>query len=416
MTDQITDFILPGGLRCVHLLMPRSAVGYFGVAVRAGSRDENLTQGEAGLAHFVEHTIFKGTRRRSSWHIINRMEAVGGELNAFTTKEDTVVYTAFPRGNLSRAVELVADLTLNSRFPEVEINREREVVADEIDSYRDQPSEAVWDDFEDMIFAGTPLGHNILGTTEALAGFTSGMCRSWLDRYYCSSRMVAFYAGSTSAEVFRRDMERHFAGVPATGLPVVAEVSGTGPSVEAKREYRVYDSHQANTVIGTALPRMDLQERTVLALLSNILGGPGMNSLLNVALREKRGLVYTVESSVSMFTDCGQFNVYYGCDPGDNDRCAAIVRQTIGDIAGGSVTSRRLVAAKKQYLGQLVLSNENRENRIIAMARAVLMRGKALTASEIREMVERVAPSDLSSMASRLLDLSQLTLGPAGGT
>lgn len=413
MTDFVTDFILPGGLRCVHLLLPRSAVGYFGVAVRAGSRDENVSDGEAGLAHFVEHTIFKGTARRSSWHIINRMEAVGGELNAFTTKEDTVIYTAFPRGNLSRAIELVADLTFDSIFPEAEINREREVVADEIDSYRDQPSEAVWDDFEDMVFAGTALGHNILGTAGTLAEFSGSKCRSWLDRFYCSSRMVAFYAGSVSADVFRRYMERYFNTVPSGCDSVVVSAPGVISGMPPKCECRIYDSHQANTVLGCVLPHMEMPERTVLAILSNILGGPGMNSLLNVALREKRGLVYTVESNVSMFTDCGLFNVYYGCDPDDNDLCASLVRQQIDKLASVPLSARKLAAAKKQYLGQLVLSNENRENRIIAIARAVLMRGRALSASEIRGLVEAVSPDDICSMAGRLLPLSQLTLAPS---
>ena len=404
-----TYLTLKNGLRCVHVHEPGAMVGYCGVAVRAGSRDEDVNAGEAGLAHFVEHTIFKGTRRRTSWHIINRMEAVGGELNAFTTKEDTVVYSAFSRANLGRALELVADLIINSQFPKVQLDREREVVCDEIDSYLDQPSEAVFDDFEDLIFAGDSLGHNILGTKESVMNLTSEDCRNWLNKYYNVSHVIIFYAGSSGVNKFRAEAEKYFSELPA-GSPVsVRESLGFFPLFD---EHRVIDSHQSHVVMGAGLQTCSMAERTVLALLTNIVGGPGMNSLLNVSLRERRGLVYNVEASTTMFSNGGEFTIYFGCDPGDVPLCRQIVERQIADLAEHPLSERCLSAAKKQYLGQLILADDNRDNRAIAIARATLFRGKALTAGEMTELVRDVSAESLRQAAEKVSRLSVLTMGP----
>lgn len=405
-----TYLTLGNGLRCVHVHEPGAMVGYCGVAVRAGSRDEDVNAGEAGLAHFVEHTIFKGTRRRTSWHIINRMEAVGGELNAFTTKEDTVVYSAFSRANLGRALELVADLIINSQFPKVQLDREREVVCDEIDSYLDQPSEAVFDDFEDLIFAGDSLGHNILGTKESVMNLTSEDCRNWLNKYYNVSHVILFYAGSSGVNKFRAEAEKYFSELPAGSPVAVRESLGFFPLFD---EHRVIDSHQSHVVMGAGLQTCSMAERTVLALLTNIVGGPGMNSLLNVSLRERRGLVYNVEASTTMFSNGGEFTIYFGCDPGDVPLCRQIVERQIADLAEHPLSERRLSAAKKQYLGQLILADDNRDNRAIAIARATLFRGKALTAGEMTELVRDVSAESLRQAAEKVSRLSVLTMGPS---
>lgn len=404
-----TYLTLENGLRCVHVHEPGAMVGYCGVAVRAGSRDEDVNAGEAGLAHFVEHTIFKGTRRRTSWHIINRMEAVGGELNAFTTKEDTVVYSAFSRANLGRALELVADLIINSQFPKVQLDREREVVCDEIDSYLDQPSEAVFDDFEDLIFAGDSLGHNILGTKESVMNLTSEDCRNWLNKYYNVSHVILFYAGSSGVNKFRAEAEKYFSELPAGSPVAVRESLGFFPLFD---EHRVIDSHQSHVVMGAGLQTCSMAERTVLALLTNIVGGPGMNSLLNVSLRERRGLVYNVEASTTMFSNGGEFTIYFGCDPGDVPLCRQIVERQIADLAEHPLSERCLSAAKKQYLGQLILADDNRDNRAIAIARATLFRGKALTSGEMTELVRDVSAESLRQAAEKVSRLSVLTMGP----
>lgn len=405
--DTITYHTTSFGLRMVHLAVPRSAVGYCGLAVRVGSRDED--EHRRGLAHFVEHTLFKGTSRRSPWHIINRMEAVGGELNAFTTKEETVVYSAFPGASPARAAELIADLVCNSVFPARELDKEREVVADEIDSYLDSPSEAVYDDFEDLMFAGSPLGHNILGTREALAAFDSQCCREYLRRWYVAPNMVAFYAGSMSPGRVFSMFERLFA--PCAG-PAPARSVAPVPPVDTFRVHRSLDTHQCHTVAGARTPGLGWDGVHALSLFNNIIGGPGMNSLLNLALRERNGLVYSVESSAGLFSDCGALTIYYGCDPADNDRCTALVRDTVRSVADGCINERRLRAAKRQYLGQLVIAGENLENRIIGIARRTLFCGRAIAPGELRAAVEAVTTDSIARIAASVLPLSTLTFGP----
>lgn len=404
-TPLINYHTSPAGLRMVHLHVKGGTVGYCGVAVKVGSRDESAQ----GLAHFVEHTIFKGTGKRSSWHIINRMEAVGGELNAYTTKEETVVYSAFPSGNLSRAAELIADLVCNSQFPERELEKEREVVADEIDSYLDTPSEAVFDDFEDLLFAGNSIGHNILGSRTALDTFTSDMCRDYLHRWYVPGNMVVFYAGAQSPDRVFAQLEKAFA--PLSGA-VPVRMEGIPPVIRPFAMHKEIDSHQCHTVVGARTGGFDAPERYSLALLTNILGGPGMNSLLNVALRERRGLVYSVEASTGIFSDCGEFVVYYGCDPDDNERCRKLVESTIASVADGYMTSRRLEAAKKQYLGQLIIASENMENRILGIAHQLLFRGYVIPSSEVAEAIKAVTPEEIATLASTFTSPSYLTLGP----
>lgn len=408
--NAVSYLTLSNGLRVVHVRRPAAAVGYCGLAVRAGSRDEDLQQGQAGLAHFVEHTIFKGTQKRRAWHILNRMEAVGGELNAFTTKEDTVVYTVFPRGNTARALELVADLVTHSTFPASELEKERDVVCDEIDSYLDSPADAVYDDFEDLIFHGTPLGHNILGTKDTVQNFHSADCRGWLDRYYTAARCVLFYAGAEGPETLLKRAEQYFSALPDGALPQSQPVAFDKNVYD---RHRTVDTHQAHTVCGLALPPLSRPDRTAVAMLSNILGGPGMNSLLNLELRERRGLVYNVETSTSFLTGCGQFAIYYGCDPADARRCRRLVGDTIARVADGYITERRLAAARKQYLGGMLVANENAENRAIAIARATLMYGRALTPAEIISDINAVTPEAIRSAASLVSALSTLTLGPA---
>lgn len=413
-TEQnLTYLRLGNGMRCVHLSLPRSRVGFFGVAIRAGSRDEDTSRGLDGLAHFVEHTIFKGTERRSSHHIINRMEAVGGELNAFTSKEDTVVYTAFPRGNLSRAVELVADLVLNSRFPEHELDKERQVVEDEINSYLDSPADAVFDDFEDLVFEGTPLGHNILGSKKSLRKLSSADCRRWLDSFYVPERMVAFYAGNIGRDRLADYLERYFVWPRHDGTSIHAVANPVSYSEKGSNVVRhIRGNHQAHVVIGKVLPRLDDRRRIALSLLCNILGGPGMNSLLNIDLREHRGLVYNVEMSLSSMSDCSLATVYFGCDESDRTTCHSLVTERIEAVAAEGMSARALSAAKKQYLGQSVLAAENAENRIIAIARATLFRGFALSDSAFRQFVAEITSDNIRDCASMLLGTSSLALVP----
>lgn len=396
------------GMQGLHIGSRGSTVEIFGVTIKAGSRDEHPD--EYGLAHFVEHTIFKGTGHRRSAHIIKRMESVGGELNAYTTKEETVIYSIFPTGNLARAVELIADLIIDSRFPENELEKEREVVADEIDSYLDSPSEAIFDDFEDMIFAESPLGHNILGNRESLRRFDSQACRNFVSRNYRADNMVAFYSGPRSENVVFAMVDRYFSGLSQSF--VRQETPTAVPAVRDSFDFlRCLSTHQAHCVIGSRTSSYLDQNRYAAALLTNIVGGPGMNSLLNIALRERRGLVYNVEASTSLFSDCGLMTVYFGCDAEDNRRCCQLVYDTFARLAN-YLTDKRLEAAKKQYLGQLVVASENRENNVLAAARSLLWRGDIILPEQTRDIICSVTHNDIIEACRPLLSPSILTFSP----
>lgn len=382
-------------------------VEYLGMVVNAGSRDEDISS--HGLAHFVEHTIFKGTRRRKSWHIINRMESVGGELNAYTTKEETVVYTIFPRGSLVRAAELLSDLISSSVFPEKELKKEREVVEDEISSYLDTPSESIFDDFDETVFAGSAMAHNILGTADNLSHFSSETCRNWLDTRYTPGNMVLFYTGPCSVDRFYTTALKYFSLLNhkmELGKREAPAVNAVFDRCEQK------GLHQSHTVAGVRIPGMHSGRRSEFALIVNMLGGPGMNSLLNFEMREKRGLVYTVEAMSSLYSDCGLLSVYYGCDHDDEPRCRSILAESISRLHD-STTPRKLEMAKKQLIGQLALARQNTENCAISAGRQTLYTGTVRTPSQVEEdihsvgidrfraAVESVSPDKLSFLTFR---------------
>ncbi|MCM1254497.1 MAG: insulinase family protein [Duncaniella sp.] len=395
---------LPSGLRIVAVRRD-SVVEHCGVAVNVGSRDESSHH--HGLAHFVEHTIFKGTRRRRAWHILNRMELVGGELNAYTTKEETLLYSTFPTGNLERAVELISDLVIDSKFPQAELDRERDVVADEIESYLDTPSEGIFDLFEEEIFTGSPLAHNILGDTESIKGFDSIVCREYLDKFYTSGEIVFFYSGSAKPEMVERLVDRYFAQLTRKNT---TRRRVTPAIVMPFCEERKIDTHQAHTVMGARVGGLMSDDRFAIALLTNILGGPGMNSLLNVELRERRGLVYTVDAGTTMMSDTGLFTIYFGCDADDVNRCVKLVDKCISRLADEPVTPRKLAEAKKQYAGQLTVASVNSEQTAISLARSYLYRRSAMTAAETIAAINAVSSSDLQKAAQTIRHLSRLTL------
>ena len=327
---------LPNGLRVVFMPVA-SQVAYCGLSIDAGSRDEQ--PGQLGLAHFVEHTIFKGTRHRRAWHILNRMERVGGELNAYTTKENTTVYSIFPCRHLSRATELIADLIAYSTFPEREVTREREVVLDEAASYRDSPAEAVYDDFEDMIWDGSELGHNILGVEEDLRRFTGDDCHRYLSRLYVPGNMVFFVLGDFKPQAVFRTVERYM-GCLNHPMP---QRSRKAPVVRPTfRKERDMGLHQAHTIYGAPVCSMHDEQRYALLLLNNLLGGPGMNSLLNIAIRERRGYAYTVESSATLFSDCGVLQVYFGSDLCHVRPSIRVISDTIERLAASGATSFKI--------------------------------------------------------------------------
>lgn len=397
MSDNIyTTHTLTNGLRMVHV-RTSSPVAWCGLAVNAGSRDDG--EGQYGLAHFVEHTIFKGTTHRRSWHIINRMESIGGELNAYTTKENTMVYSVFPAEHLARAVELLADLVCCSTFPKDEIERERDVVLEEADSYRDTPGDAVYDDVEDILFAGSALGHNILGIEEHLRGLGSDHCMNYLKSLYVPDNMAFFVVGNMAPERAFRLAERHMGGMDCPLQRVPREV----PRVNAPSQHTVeMHLHQAHTVVAMRLPSMYSDQRFALSLLNNILGGPGMNSLLNVQLRERRGYVYTVESTLSLLSDCGMMQVYMGCDPSDIRSSMRVIDHVTRDLANNCLTERRLDAAKRQYCGQLLLAADSAEWMAMSAGRNMLCHGQVTTLDEMVECITDVTPEQVRCAAEHI--------------
>lgn len=347
---------LSNGLRMVHV-KNHALVSWCGIAVDAGSRDDSARQ--FGLAHFVEHTIFKGTTHRKAWHILNRMENVGGELNAYTTKENTMLYSVFPYGHEERAMQLMADLVGWSVFPAAELEKEREVVTEEVMSYRDTPAEAIFDDFEDLVFAGSQLGHNILGLEQDLDNITSSDCSRYLKQLYVPANMVLFSVGPEKPERMFQLAEKHFSFL---NHPLSRPMT----RVEPPEQQPVHDTcpmqlHQCHTIVGVRLPSMFSEERFTLSLLNNILGGPGMNSLLNINLRERKGLVYTVESSMARYSDCGLMQIYFGCDHHHQQKALDIVANTLNSLADKKLSERKLNDFKRQYCGQLLVAADSTE-------------------------------------------------------
>lgn len=387
---------LPNGLRIIHEPSP-SKVAYCGFAVNAGTRDES--ENEQGMAHFVEHLIFKGTQKRKAWHILNRMENVGGDLNAYTNKEETVVYSAFLTEHFGRAVELLADIVFHSTFPQNEIEKETEVIIDEIQLYEDTPSELIFDDFEDMVFRNHPLGRNILGKPELLRQFHSQDAIAFTSRFYQPSNMVFFVLGNFDFKRVVRQVEKLLSDLPLTQ---VDNQRIPAPLYVPERLVIHKDTHQAHVMIGSRGYNAYDDKRTGLYLLNNILGGPGMNSRLNVSLRERRGLVYTVESNLTSYTDTGAFCIYFGTDPDDVDTCLKLTYKELKRMRDVKMTSSQLMAAKKQLIGQIGVASDNNENNALGMAKTFLHYNKYESSESVYQRIEAITAESLLEVANEM--------------
>lgn len=387
---------LSNGLRIIH--EPSSSkVAYCGFAVDAGTRDE--AENEQGMAHFVEHLIFKGTRKRKAWHILNRMENVGGDLNAYTNKEETMIYSAFLTEHFGRALELLADIVFHSTFPQNEIEKETEVIIDEIQSYEDTPSELIFDDFEDMIFRNHPLGRNILGRPDLLKKFRSEDAMAFTSRFYQPSNMVFFVLGDFNFQKIVRQVEKLLVDLPL----VTVENQRTIPPLYVPEQLVVHkETHQAHVMIGSRGYNAYDDKRTALYLLNNILGGPGMNSRLNVSLRERRGLVYTVESNLTSYTDTGAFCIYFGTDPEDVDTCLKLTYKELKRMRDVKMTSSQLMAAKKQLIGQIGVASDNNENNALGMAKTFLHYNKYESSESVFRRIEALTAEGLLEVANEM--------------
>ena len=394
---------LPNGLRMAHLPVD-SPVSYCGYAVNAGTRDEEA--GERGLAHFVEHTLFKGTTHRKAWHILNRMEAVGGELNAYTTKEETFLYSIFMEKDFERAFELLTDLAFHATFPQAEIEKEVEVILDEIESYNDSPSELIFDEFEHLLFARHPLGRMILGDKRALQTFTSESGRSFPRRFYAPRNMLFFSMGRNNFEQIVQMGEKLLAD---TDFPMAERKRKRPKQLEAKEVHKYKDTHQAHVLIGGQAYDLFDPERVPLFLLNNLLGGPGMNSLLNVLLRERNGLVYNVEGNVSHYTDAGMATIYFGCAPKNKDKAIELVRQQLAEMRQQPLSASRLSQAKKQAIGQIGVASDNRENLFLGFGKSLLHYDRYDSMEQVVARIQQITADDIQRVANEVYTPERLS-------
>lgn len=388
---------MANGLRIVAT-RSEGNVSYIGALINAGSRDED--ESLQGLAHFVEHTVFKGTLHRRSRHIAGRMETIGGELNAYTTKEETMIYTNAPAGYAERSLDLISDLIGYSIFPEKEISMEKEVIIEEIHSYRDSPADSVYDDFEELIYAGSGLSHNILGTPESVRSFSGADARGFIDHYYLPSEIVIYCSDPGDPDRNIRLAEKYFGWMTPGARPS----HRTPPAdVAPFSETRGNDNHQANCIVGSRLFGRDDPRRHALFLLNNMLGGPCMNSRLNMEMRDRRGLVYTVESNVALMSDTGLMLIYFGCDPANVEKCRSIIRNQIDSLAQSTLPEKKFARIRDQYCGQLIVSGEHRESRAMALAKSLMFYGEIHDIHHAAERIREVTPEQLRASAELIL-------------
>ena len=381
-----------------------SPVIYCGYGINAGSRDEK--PGEEGLAHFCEHVTFKGTVRRRSWHILNCLEKVGGDLNAFTTKEDTVYYAAILREHLPRAVDLLSDIVFHSTYPQGEIDKEVAVICDEIESYNDSPAELIYDEFENILFQGHPLGHHILGNANVVRRLTTVDALRWVRQFYRPENMVFFAYGDINFDSLVRLLEKATAEFPAA-TPCLPDEGLTEDVALTNHGYpgiyeRCRDTHQAHVMTGNRGYGIHNERRMALYLLNNIMGGPGMNARLNLSLRERRGLVYTVESTMVNYSDTGAWSVYFGCDHHDVQKCLRLVRHELDRVMSQPLTVQQLLAAKRQLKGQIGVSCDARESFALGFGKSFLHYGWERDIDKLYASVDRVTAEEIQQVAQEL--------------
>ena len=429
---------LDNGLRIIHLPSD-SKVVYCGYQINAGTRDEE--PGEEGLAHFCEHVTFKGTERRKAWHILNCLESVGGDLNAYTNKEGTVYYSAILKEHIARAVDLLSDIVFHSVYPQAEIDKEVEVICDEIESYNDSPAELIYDEFENILFKGSSLGHNILGTAEQVRSFTTEDALRFTRKLYRPDNAIFFAYGDIdfkklvklvgraladddSGKLAEEDCHADFSG--GTGFAgdensittekSVSSVKSVGPKnypsvgeeIAGQTIVMQKNTHQAHVMIGTRAYDVNDDRRMPLYLLNNILGGPGMNAKLNLALREHNGLVYTVESTMVAYGDTGTWSIYFGCDEHDIKRSLRLVRKELDRMMEKPLSDSQLKAAKKQIKGQIGVACDNRENFALDFGKSFLHYGWEKNVDRLYEQVEAITSQQIQDVARELFDKNRL--------
>mgnify|MGYP004696944653 FL=1 len=412
-------YTLDNGLRIIHLPSD-SKVVYCGYQINAGTRNEE--PGEEGLAHFCEHVTFKGTERRKAWHILNCLESVGGDLNAYTNKEGTVYYSAILKEHIARAVDLLTDIVFHSVYPQAEIDKEVEVICDEIESYNDSPAELIYDEFENIIFKGSPLGHNILGTAEQVRSFKTEDALRFTRKLYRPDNAIFFAYGDIDFKKLVRLLKKSFLSEERrvksekfnspeaqAQFNIQHSTFNTQHSFEGQTIVMQKNTHQAHVMIGTRAYDVNDSRRMPLYLLNNMLGGPGMNAKLNLALREHNGLVYTVESTMVAYGDTGIWSIYFGCDEHDVKRCLRLVRKELDKFMQKPLSEAQLKAAKKQIKGQIGVACDNRENFALDFGKSFLHYGWEKNVDRLYEQVDEITAEQIQAVAKELFDKDRLT-------
>lgn len=402
---------LPNGIRVIHLEDPHIETMHCGLMVKCGSRDER--KDEQGMAHLIEHALFKGTRKRKAFHILNRLDSVGGEVNAYTTKEETCVYASGLKSHFERALELITDIVFSPVFPEKELQKEKQVIVDEINSYKDNPGEEIFEEFEEKLFSGHPVGHSILGNAKAILRYSQKDLQQFVKRNYATNEMVFSCVGNVGWKQVKRMVEKHLGAVPA-----VKKVNGKQvpflykPFLQEERR----NIHQVHAVCGTPAFSLSEEKRKVMILLNNILGGPALNSRLNLNIRERYGFCYHIESNYGPYSDVGAFSIYFGTDEKHYKRCYQLVLRELKSLCEKPLSAFLLNAARNQLLGQVALGQENRANLMLAMGKSYLYYDRVDTLDDIREEVYSVSAADLMETAREIFvpdKISMLSYLPA---
>lgn len=397
---------LSNGLRVIHQSSDSNVV-YCGYELNVGTRNEE--PGYEGMAHFCEHVSFKGTKRRKSWHISNALESVGGDLNAYTNKEDTVYYAAVLKEHTARAIDLLTDIVFYSTYPQAEIDKEVEVICDEIESYNDSPAELIYDEFENLLFANHALGHNILGTAERVRSFKTADAQRFTQRYYRPENSIFFLYGDVDFKRVVRLLERATSDF-ALSKPII-EPALNQPLPPNMPDFieKNHGTHQAHVMVGTRGYDIHDKRRMSLYLLNNLLGGPGMNARLNLSLRERHGLVYTVESSMVSYCDTGVWAIYFGCDPKDVGRCLKLVHKELDRVIQKPLSDTQLRAVKKQIKGQIGVACDNRESFALDFGKSYLHYGWERDLNSLFRHIDEVTAESMQQVAAELMRQERLT-------
>lgn len=397
-------YTLPNGIRGIHRQV-RSTVAHCALVIGAGSRDEHPDQ--YGLAHLTEHAFFKGTQRRRAWQVNCRLENLGGELNAFTTKEETTIHATTLRGDFAKAAELIADIAFRSTFPEREIEREKEVIADEINTYKDSPADMIYDTFEDMLFEGSELGHNILGRKAALLRYDGAAIRAFTARTHTTDRMVFSSIGNITPKAAEATALRYFGEQAATTRGYVR----TAPAPVKPFEKTVAKhTHQTHCILGNRAYGIEEKKRLPLALLVNVLGGPSANSLLNVEIREKHGLSYNIEAAYTPYGDSGLAAIYFSSEHANEAQCVELVERQLRRLRTTPLTGRQLSMAKKQFIAQLAISSESNESYMLSAGKSLLVHDEMDTMEEVYAKIGALTAMELTETAEETFtDISRLT-------